>query len=128
MTSQKSKPEPEAQPVNKALLFDIAVVLAFSILATISHTQTLAGFFRTFGFYTLGVTLSWVVTRARLAPYALWPSGVMVWIGTAIIGQFLWSATHEWKLPIAMFVVTLAILSLGILGWRAALILVRRRR
>jgi len=67
------------------------------------------------------------VARAWARPGRVWPSGIVVWLSTVVVGMLLRRLTGDGTAA-SFVVVALVVLGVFLLGWRAARQLVVRRR
>ena len=94
-----------------------------------SHNEAndASGFLTTLWPFVAGLAVGALVTRLYTAPLE-WRRAIPAWLLTVAVGLALriGVAGHEFKLSFA--IVATVFLGLFLLGWRAALILARRRR
>lgn len=119
-----------------AALADVACVLALATggLATHSSDEGLTRLLVVAWPFAAGAALGWLVTRAWRRPWALWPTGVVVWGCTWALGVLLRVLTDQGVAP-AFQLVSFGFLAVTMLGWRGVVALVgvlrpgdRRRR
>jgi len=112
-----------------ALVFDAMLVVAFAVIGRSSHAEGLdaAGVWGTAWPFLVGLGVGWLAVRAWRHPLALWPTGVVVWVTTLVVGMLLRLATGQGT-AVAFIVVATATLAVLLLGWRAVALLVVRRR
>ena len=119
-----------------AALADVACVLALASggLATHSADEGMARLLVVAWPFAAGTALGWLVTRAWRRPWALWPTGVVVWGCTWALGVLLRVLTDQGVAP-AFQLVSFGFLAVTMLGWRGVVALVgvlrpgdRRRR
>ncbi|MEI5585548.1 MULTISPECIES: DUF3054 domain-containing protein [unclassified Agromyces] len=120
---------PSAAVVAIAAAVDALLVVAFAVAGRSSHAEglDLSGVWRTAWPFLAGGAVGWVAALGWRRPFAAWPTGVAAWLGAVVIGMVLRTATGQGT---AMPFIVVATLSLAVLivGWRAALALVTRRR
>lgn len=68
--------------------------------------------------FLVGGAIGWFVLRAWRAPWAIWPSGVGIWIGAVLVGMLLRGVSGQ---TVVLPFVLVALISLGVflLGYRA---------
>ena len=110
-----------------AALDTIWVVLFVAIgRHTHDHGDTVAGILSTSWPFLVGLGVGWLLVRAWRAPTALAPTGVVIWLGAALLGMVVRVLAGQGT-ALAFIGVTLAFLGLGLLGWRAGVGLIRSR-
>ncbi|MCP2046936.1 UNVERIFIED_ORG: peptidoglycan/LPS O-acetylase OafA/YrhL [Paenarthrobacter nicotinovorans] len=106
---------------------DLVLILAFAAIGRDAHARgdIVSGAFMTAWPFLAGALLGWLVLRVWRAPFAIWPSGMAVWLAAVIVGMLLRAATGQ---TVVLPFVIVALISLGVflLGFRAAIALVRR--
>jgi hypothetical protein len=92
------------------LAVDLLALLVFATIGRRSHAEgiTVAGVLSTAWPFAVGAVVGWLVVRAWRRPVAVWPVGE----GT----------------PVDFVAVATAFLALFLLGWRAVVVLLHRRR
>lgn len=112
-----------------ALAADLLCVLAFVVIGRTDHGAgtALAGVLGTAWPFAAAMVLGWIVTQAWRLPDRIWPTGVFVWAVTVAGAMALRLATGE-NAPLGFVIVTSVFLAATMLGWRAGLLMVRRRR
>ncbi|NQX10948.1 DUF3054 domain-containing protein [Microbacteriaceae bacterium VKM Ac-2855] len=112
-----------------ALATDLLLVLVFVLIGRRSHDEEnqISGLLVTFWPFAVGVLLGWAATFAWRRPLALWPSGVVVWFSAVLLGMLLRVATGQ-GVQWSFVIVTTIVLAAFLLGWRALVALLRRRR
>lgn len=111
-----------------ALLTDLVCVVAFCSIGRRSHAEglTVTGVAETAWPFLAGTLAGWAAARAWPRPANLYPTGLIVWAFTVVIGMLLRKATSAGTAGsfIVVASVTTAVL---LLGWRAiAKVLARR--
>ncbi|NOJ59639.1 DUF3054 domain-containing protein [Arthrobacter sp. 260] len=111
------------------LLADLALVVAFAATGRSTHESGLAilGILSTAGPFLAACLLTWVVLRAWRSPAAPWPTGVLVWLGTAVGGLAL-RALFGGGMAVSFLVVAVVVLGVVLLLPRTVATLVLRRR
>lgn len=107
---------------------DLLAVLVFAAVGRSSHAEMVNayGVLATAAPFLLGLLLGWLVVRAWHAPLRL-PVGVAVWAGVVTAGLGV-RAVFTHRLPLTFVLITVAVLALLLLGWRAVAHLVTRSR
>lgn len=110
-----------------ALVIDVVLVVVFCAIGRRSHeSAVLAGLLRTVWPFAVGLALGWgaALLAARRAaggfdPMALWPTGVLIWVGTLAGGMLLRVVAGQGT-ALSFVLVAGGVLALFLLGWRAA--------
>ncbi|MGR0159921.1 DUF3054 domain-containing protein [Paenarthrobacter nitroguajacolicus] len=114
-----------------AALADLLLILVFAAIGRDAHARgdIISGAFTTAWPFLAGAAIAWVATRAWRAPFAVWPSGISVWIGAVLVGMLLRAATGQ-TVVLAFVLVALISLAVFLLGYRilAALFLRASRK
>lgn len=110
-------------------VLDLLLVVVFAALGRNSHTETLdvAGILGTAGPFLLALAAFSAVTLIWREPARLWPHGVVVWVGTVVLGlvlRVLFGATAA--LPFV--IVATIVLGVFLLGRRGLTLLLLRRK
>ncbi|KAF0849327.1 DUF3054 domain-containing protein [Nocardia caishijiensis] len=109
---------------------DALLVIIFSALGLISHDESvLAGLPRTAWPFVVGLLvgwgITWVIARGkRFEPVALWPSGIVIWASTLVGGMVLRAVSGQGT-AVSFMIVAATVLALFLLGWRAAVRVLR---
>ncbi|WP_409428051.1 DUF3054 domain-containing protein [Mycobacterium sp. SMC-11] len=108
---------------------DVVAVLIFCALGRRSHDEgiTLSGLAITAWPFLSGTVLGWLLSRGWRRPTALWPTGVVVWISTVLVGMLLREATSA-GVATSFILVASTVTAVFLLGWRAVVELVAGRR
>lgn len=103
---------------------DVACVLVFCAVGRRSHDEGLnvSGIAATAWPFLSGTALGWLACQAWRRPTAVYPTGVVVWLCTVVVGMLLRKATSA-GVAASFVVVASTVTALLLLGWRA---LVRR--
>ena len=74
-----------------ALVVDAVLVVVFAVVGRSSHAEGLdvAGIRGTAWPFLAGLGVGWLAARAWRHPLALWPTGVIVWASTLVVGMLL---------------------------------------
>ena len=112
-----------------AALIDAVLILVFAAIGRDAHQRAdvLTGVFSTAWPFLAGAAIAWLSARIWRAPFATWPSGVAVWIGTVAGGMLLRAVTGQ-TVVLAFIIVALISLAILLLGYRAVIALVTRVR
>ena len=106
---------------------DLLLILVFAAIGRDAHARgdIITGAFVTAWPFLAGAGVAWLVARVWRAPYALWPSGIFVWMAAVVIGMVLRAVTGQ---TVVLPFVIVALISLGVflLGFRAIIALIRR--
>ncbi|GGR64260.1 peptidoglycan/LPS O-acetylase OafA/YrhL [Nocardioides luteus] len=102
-----------------AFAVDVLFVLLFAFAGRQSHDSGPAlVVIRIAWPFLAGLAVAWAVTIWRRWPaMRSWPAGVVVWLGTYVIGMVLRGLTGGGLAP-AFLVVSLLFLGLTLMGWR----------
>ena len=116
-------------------LADVAVIAAFVLMGRNSHEEGLspASVLSVAAPFLIAAALSWAALvlwhrSARSAAEGstlpslrlVWPDGVAVWLGTAVLGLVLRRLVFGDGTAVSFVIVTGAVLGVGLVGWRAA--------
>ncbi|WP_425708599.1 DUF3054 domain-containing protein [Georgenia sp. Z1491] len=108
-----------------ALLLDVAVVAAFTLGGADAHERGAGDLARIAWPFLAALAITWVAGRLWRAPTPLWPTGMVVWVGTLGIGMALRALTGggtAWTFVL----VAAGLFAAGFLGWRLVVLVVRR--
>lgn len=109
------------------LVADLVLVVVFAAIGRSSHGEDAAAALVTAWPFLAGAVVGWLAGRVWHRPAAVWPAGVTVWLSTEIVGMVLRALTGQgtaWSFVL----VSLAVLGVFLLGYRAILRLVRNSR
>ena len=114
----------------KTLMTDIIAVLVFAVLARAAHGGLgLAQIADTFWPFAIGALVgTGIATVALQGAGGTIRYGVIVWLVTVFTGLAIWAARHAAVPHISFIIVATTMSGLLLLGWRAAGMLVARRR
>ncbi|WP_346769164.1 DUF3054 domain-containing protein [Planctomonas sp. JC2975] len=108
-----------------AAVIDVVLVLVFVLIGRGSHGENvIGGALVTFWPFAVGTLVGWLVSRAWKAPFALWPTGVIVWLATLVVGMLLRVASAQ-GIAVSFVIVAAVVLAVFLIGWRAAALAVR---
>ena len=112
---------------NRALLADTGLVLVFVLVGRRSHDEgsALLGIVRTAWPFLVGLAVGWWAVRGR--PVRLAPEGIIVWASTVAVGMLLRAVSSQGT-AFSFIVVATLVLGAFLLGWRALLPRLTRRR
>ena len=110
-----------------ALVLDAVLVTVFAVIGRSGHAEGLdaAGVWGTAWPFLAGLAIGWVVARAWRHPSAPWPTGVIVWAATLIVGMLLRVIVGQ-GVQVAFVVVAAVTLAILLIGWRSVAALVTR--
>ena len=111
-----------------ALVLDAVLVVAFAIVGRRSHAEGLdaVGIWGTAWPFLAGLGVGWLAARAWRHPLAAWPTGVVVWASTLVVGMLLRLASGQ-GVQVAFVLVAAISLAILLIGWRSLTALVKRR-
>lgn len=103
----------------RAALLDPALVLVFVLIGRRNHEESsaLLGILQTAWPFLVGLAVGWAVV-ARRRPLRIVPEGLLVWLSTVVIGMLLRFVSGQ-GVAVSFIVVTLVVLGVFLLGWRA---------
>ncbi|MFD0365544.1 DUF3054 domain-containing protein [Nocardia sp. GCM10030253] len=116
------------------LVVDALLVILFCAIGRRSHDEAvLAGLLKTLWPFAIGLAIGWVAAvvvssrmfgeterAARFDGTALWPTGILVWLGT-LGGGMLFRVVGGQGTAFSFVLVAATVLALFLLGWRAAI-------
>jgi hypothetical protein len=99
---------------------DVACVLVFCAVGRRSHDEGLnvAGIATTAWPFLSGTAVGWLASQAWRRPAAVYPTGVVVWLCTVVVGMLLRKVTAA-GVAGSFVVVASTVTALLLLGWRA---------
>ncbi|SCZ58107.1 Protein of unknown function [Arthrobacter sp. UNCCL28] len=102
-----------------AAIADVLLILVFAAIGRDAHARgdILAGAFTTAWPFLAGAALAWLAARAWRSPLAAWPTGVLVWVSTVLVGMLLRAATGQ-TVVLPFVIVALVSLAVFLLGYR----------
>ena len=105
------------------------LVLVFALSGRTSHAEALdpAGLWGTAWPFLAGAAIGWLAIRAWRAPLAVWPTGVVIWVSSVLLGMLLRALTGQGT-AVAFIIVATVTLGLLLVGWRAIASFVARMR
>lgn len=130
MTTRPAAPERNStRTAGLAFAADVVCILIFVAIGRRNHAEgvTLAGVAQTAWPFLAGLAAGWVLCRAWRAPTAVWPTGVGVWLITVAIGMSVRTGIGA-GIALSFVAVATAFTGALLVGWRAALTAIARRR
>lgn len=123
-----SAPHPSAGLVAATALADAVAVAAFTAIGRSSHAEagSLVGLASTTWPFLVGAGAGWLAGRVWRAPLGVRRASA-VWGGAVAVGMVLRVAAGQGT-ALSFTVVTAVVLGAFLLGWRAVVAAVRRRR
>ncbi|MFD4422630.1 DUF3054 domain-containing protein [Agromyces sp. NPDC058484] len=111
-----------------ALLLDAVLVVAFAVIGRRSHAEGLdpAGVLGTAWPFLAGLGVGWLATRAWRHPLAVWPTGVVMWASSVVVGMLLRLVSGQGT-AVAFVIVAAVTLAILLIGWRGVAWLIMRR-
>jgi len=111
-----------------AFALDLALVVAFVLVGRRSHAEglDLPGLLTTLWPFAAGLAAGWLSVLGVRWPLPALTSGAVVWVATVVVGMLLRVASGQ-GVQLSFVVVTIVVLAVFLLGWRAIARLVRRR-
>ncbi len=108
---------------------DVIAVLVFCAVGRRSHAEGLSvsGVATTAWPFLSGTAVGWLASRGWRRPTAVAPTGVVVWLCTVAVGMLLRKATSA-GVAASFVVVAASVTAVLLLGWRAAVGVILRRR
>jgi len=113
--------------ISLAAGLDAAMLLLFVVIGRASHGEGLWGVLGTWWPFLAGLVVAWLVLRAWRTPLQIWWTGVGLWLITVVVGMLLRLASGQ-GVQTSFVIVTVLVLGVFLLGWRAIALLVRRLR
>jgi hypothetical protein len=106
---------------------DVLCVLVFVVIGRSTHEGVggVPDVASTAWPFLVGLFVGWVVVRAWVRPFVLWPVGAGVWVSTVVVGMVLRAVSGQGTAA-AFVVVAFVFLGFALLGWRGVVALVRR--
>lgn len=111
-----------------AAIIDAVLVVVFVMIGRRSHAEGLdvAGIAGTAWPFLIALAAGWLVALAWRRPFAIWPTGVIVWAVTVAGGMLLRTTTGQGT-ELAFVIVATLTLAITLLGWRFVARLARPR-
>lgn len=113
-----------------SVVADVACVCLFVALGREAHQEgdALAGFLGTAAPFLIALAAAWLLVVALRWSAAGLPGGALVWFVTWALGLTLRGVVFHEGTAAAFVIVAATFLAVTMLGWRTAVLLVRRRR
>lgn len=110
-----------------ALAADAVAVIVFAAVGRVSHAESddVLGLAATVAPFAVGLIAAWATPLVRARPAGL-RAGAVVLAGTVVVGLLL-RAAFTGRLPVGFAIVTVVVLAVLLLGWRAISLGVARR-
>ena len=110
-----------------AVALDAALILVFVLIGRRNHEEALSlgGIAQTAWPFLVGAAAGWLGMRAWRHPFALWPTGTVIWAATVGGGMLLRAASGQ-GVQLAFVIVAALTLAALLLGWRLVALLVTR--
>jgi len=111
----------------RPLLLDFAAIAVFAAVGRSSHAEgvTVVGVLTTAWPFLAGCVVGTLAARIGRASY--WISGILIWVSTVVIGMILRVLTGPGT-QLSFIIVATITLGVFLLGWRAVVGVIRRRR
>jgi hypothetical protein len=120
-----------ASPRNPLLAaaVDTALVLVFVLIGRSSHDEgfSLLGSLDTAWPFFVGLAVGWIISRGWRAPLSFRHTALPVWASTVVVGVALRALSGQ-GVAVSFVIVTLLVLAVLLLGWRALAALIVSRR
>lgn len=116
--------------VVRAAAFDVIAIVAFAAAGRRSHDETgsaVAGAIEVAAPFLIALAIGWSATRAWRRPAAV-VTGIAVWAVTVVAGMVLRRLVFDRGVAASFIVVATIVTGLLLVGWRAVLALLERRR
>lgn len=109
-------------------VIDLALIILFAILGRSEHAHGLdiAGIFSTALPFLIAYLVMVMISRPWATINRIWPTGVLVWLGTVAVGMALRIALGSTAV-LPFVIVTIFVLGLFLLGRRAICLLLSKR-
>ncbi len=100
--------------------FDLVSIVGFVALGRRSHDEgsALGGTLEVAAPFVLAAIVAWIVVRAWRDPWAVWSTGVPIWIITVAIGLLLRNIVFDRGTALPFVIVATGVLGLTMVGWR----------
>ena len=113
--------------ISLAAGLDAALLLLFVVIGRASHDESLWGVLGTWWPFLVGLVVAWLVMRAWRTPTRIRWTGIGIWLITVVLGMLLRLASGQGVQP-SFVIVTVLVLGVFLLGWRAIALLAHRLR
>lgn len=116
----------------RALAYDVVVVFVFLLFGTAAHDSTAKGASHVVALgacFFVGLAAGWGASRGWRAPAKVWPTGVVVWLVTLVVGVVLRGLLISGAgFTPSFLAVATVFLGVTLLGWRALASIPPRKR
>ncbi|WP_022894721.1 DUF3054 domain-containing protein [Agromyces subbeticus] len=118
----------ESGAIAAAAVIDAVLVIAFVLIGRRSHAEGLdvVGIAGTAWPFLVALAAGWLAAMAWRRPFAVWPTGVVVWAVTVTGGMLLRLVSGQGT-AVAFVIVATVTLALFLIGWRLVALPVGRR-
>ncbi|MFT4147814.1 MAG: DUF3054 domain-containing protein [Micrococcaceae bacterium] len=107
----------------QGFLLDILCVLAFVLIGEREHDSqsSFLYFFKTFAPFGAALCASWCVALLlKYSPFRILPFGVIIWLGTVVLGH-IFRVLLGGTTAVSFIIVSTIFLGIFLLGWRLVL-------
>jgi hypothetical protein len=118
-----------------AAVIDVVLITVFALIGRVSHAEGLTpvSLWITAYPFLAGWAIAYVTSGAWARPLALWPTGGVAWILTIFVGMAIRVTSGQGvvdgnPLPISFVIVATIVVGLFLMGWRAIVGPIVRRR
>jgi hypothetical protein len=118
-----------------AAVIDVVLIVAFALIGRLSHGEGVDPWTLWVTAYPFlaGWAIAYVTSGGWARPLRLWPTGGVAWILTVVVGLAIRVTSGQGvengdPLPVSFVIVATVVLGLFLLGWRAIVGLLVRRR
>lgn len=104
-----------------ALAVDVLAVLVFVLLGRRSHHEegsVVVGALRVAAPFLIGLAVGWLAARAWRTPTTTFPTGVVIWLSTLVVGMVLRRVAWSDGTALPFVIVATCVTGLFLLGWR----------
>lgn len=100
---------------------DLLSIVGFVALGRRSHDEgsAISGTLEVAAPFVIAAALAWVGVRVWRRPFAVWETGVPVWVITVVTGLLLRNLVFDRGTALPFVIVATGMLGLLMLGWRA---------
>ena len=106
-------------------VLDAFLMLMFAAIGRLNHGETLAGLAVTYWPFLGGLIVGWLLVRAWRHPLNVVWTGLGVWVASVTGGLLLRLASGQ-GVQLSFAIVTIIVLGVFLLGWRAIAALMQR--
>jgi hypothetical protein len=103
-----------------AFAIDAAAVAVFVVIGRASHREDQAAFAVTFWPFATGLVVGWAGAHGWRRPFSIVRTGLVVWVGTVLIGMLLRAVSGQ-GVQVAFVIVASIVVGALLLGWRLLL-------